>query len=364
LVYNDKTYPPKLVLSIANRYANGTELDPNAFGGGKGTKAFQLLENEGFTIVEKVESNYYEIIMEYISVLKSGEIKAANSIKSLIAKNDFENNFKVIDRLFFDNKLKTIDSTNYADIIDFLKEQHKITSGKYNHFNIWSASKTSLKQRNQELIVRHDELNNKVGFPDNGNGLYKSFLGEKNLISFIKDRFENTSLSIKQYWLYAPGENARNWEEFFKDGIIGLGWDEIGDLKEYDTRDEIKSALDNAYGGKGSKKNDVSANDDFLNKINIGDVIIAKKGRGELLGYGVVTSNYEYDNNRSEYQKVRQVDWKLKGNWKVDFSLVLKTLTDITKYSSDDADYNTYYEKLLGIMGKNNKTEKIKLLMT
>ena len=160
-----------------------------------------------------------------------------------------------------------------------------------------------------------------------------------------------------QYWLYAPGENARNWEEFYENKIMGLGWDEIGDLKQYHRRDDIKKALVNAYGGKGSKKNDVSANDDFLNKINIGDIIIAKKGRGELLGYGIVTSNYEYDKNRSEYQKIRQVDWKLKGNWKVDFSLVLKTLTDITKYSSDHADYDTYYERLLGIMGQDSKTE-------
>jgi 5-methylcytosine-specific restriction protein B len=358
LVYNNKTYPPKLVISIANRYANGTELDPNDFGGGKGTKAFQLFKNEGFKIVEKAEFNHYEIIMEYIFVLKSGKIKAANSIKSLITKNDFENNLKVIDRIFFDNKLKIIDSTNYADTIDFLKEQHKITSGKYNDFNIWSASKTHLKQRNQELIVRHDELNNKVGFPDNGNGLYKSFLGEKNFISFIKNRFENTSLSIKQYWLYAPGENARNWEEFYKDGIIGLGWDEIGDLNQYTSRNQIKEALVDAYGGDGSKKNDVSANDDFLNKINIGDIIIAKKGRGELLGYGVVTSNYEFDNKRTEYKNVRQVDWQLNGNWKVDFSLVLKTLTDITKYSSDHPDYSTYYERLLDIMGQNIKIEK------
>ena len=27
LVYNDKRYPPKLVISIANRFANGEELD-------------------------------------------------------------------------------------------------------------------------------------------------------------------------------------------------------------------------------------------------------------------------------------------------------------------------------------------------
>jgi 5-methylcytosine-specific restriction protein B len=113
-----------------------------------------------------------------------------------------------------------------------------------------------------------------------------------------------------------------------------------------------------AYRGKGSKKNDVSANDDFLNKIMIGDVIIAKKGRGELLGYGIVKSDYFFDKKRENYQKTRKVDWKLTGNWKVDFSLVLKTLTDITKYKSDHPDYSKYYERLLGIMGQNNKIEK------
>jgi Cdc6-like AAA superfamily ATPase len=163
----------------------------------------------------------------------------------------------------------------------------------------------------------------------------------------------------KQYWLYAPGENAYLWDEFYEGGILGLGWDEIGDLSQYKSRDEIKKALVDGYGGTGSKKNDVSANDDFLNKIKIGDVIIAKKGRGELLGYGVVTSDYIFDKNRKNYQKTRQIDWKIKGNWNVDFSLVLKTLTDITKYSSEDTEYDTYYEKLMGIMGvghpKNSK---------
>lgn len=155
----------------------------------------------------------------------------------------------------------------------------------------------------------------------------------------------------KHYWLYSPGENAHLWDEFYQNGIMGLGWDEIGDLSKFQNRDEIKKALVDTYGGTGSKKNNVSANDDFLNKINVGDVVIAKKGRGELLGYGIVTSDYIYDKNRKNYQKTRQIDWKLKGNWKVDFNLVLKSLTDITKYSSDHPDYKTYYERLLGLMG-------------
>jgi DNA polymerase III delta prime subunit len=163
------------------------------------------------------------------------------------------------------------------------------------------------------------------------------------------DKMKNT-----QYWLYSPGEDAHKWEEFYNDGIMGLGWDKIGDLKQYNTRDEIKNALLNSYGGKGSKKNDTLANDDFLNKINIGDVVFVKKGRDELLGYGVVSSNYEYDKNRAEYQKVRQIEWKRKGSWPVNFSLVLKTLTDITKYYSDETKTMTYYDELFNII--NQKT--------
>ena len=165
--------------------------------------------------------------------------------------------------------------------------------------------------------------------------------------------------TTKLYWLYAPGENASKWDEFYNKGIVALGWDEIGDLGQYDKRSKIKEALVNAYGGEGSKKNDVSANDDFVNKLNIGDVVIAKKGRGELLGYGIITSDYFFDENRVEDKSCRKIEWMLKGNWKVDFSLVLKTLTDITKYSSDDPDYKTYYEKLLGIMGQKNDNKNI-----
>ncbi|MBL6871366.1 MAG: AAA family ATPase [Flavobacteriales bacterium] len=53
IINNGKQYPPKLIISIANRYANGVELDPNKFEGGKGTPAFKLLESCNFELVEK-----------------------------------------------------------------------------------------------------------------------------------------------------------------------------------------------------------------------------------------------------------------------------------------------------------------------
>ena len=53
LIYNGKRYPPKLVVSLASKYANGKELDRSTFDGGEGTPAFALLRKEGFFVERK-----------------------------------------------------------------------------------------------------------------------------------------------------------------------------------------------------------------------------------------------------------------------------------------------------------------------
>jgi hypothetical protein len=153
-----------------------------------------------------------------------------------------------------------------------------------------------------------------------------------------------------QYWLYAPGRNAEHWDAFYNEGIAAIGWDALGDLSTYDTKEKIYDALKNAYGGEGNKNNNVTANYEFANSMKIGDVVIAKKGRSKLLGYGIVTSDYFYDEQRDSYTSCRTVAWKLNGEWQSEHSLVLKTLTDITKYDSEYDGYNKYYEYLMGLM--------------
>lgn len=165
-----------------------------------------------------------------------------------------------------------------------------------------------------------------------------------------------------QYWLYAPGENARLWDEFHDKGIMGLGWEKLGDLRQYETKDDLRLKLLNEYGGDGSKKNDVGALYDFLNTMTMGDIIIVKRGVSEILGYGVVSSEYEYDPTRSEYYNIRRVDWKKKGNWPLDFRLVLKTLTDITDYPSDHPDFKHYRDRLMTLMDENPNHQAVKMI--
>lgn len=51
LEYDNRLYPPKYVVSLANKYANGKELDHVEFGGGSETNDF--LKSLGFNIVDK-----------------------------------------------------------------------------------------------------------------------------------------------------------------------------------------------------------------------------------------------------------------------------------------------------------------------
>jgi 5-methylcytosine-specific restriction protein B len=53
VIYNGKNYPPKLIVSIANLFANGEILDRNSFNGGPDTPCFKLLEANDFEIVSK-----------------------------------------------------------------------------------------------------------------------------------------------------------------------------------------------------------------------------------------------------------------------------------------------------------------------
>jgi hypothetical protein len=189
-----------------------------------------------------------------------------------------------------------------------------------------------------------------------GNSIFSNFKAGNQGTNFSSTEEEYNTLlnwhesANRKYWLYAPGRNAEHWDTFYKDGIIAIGWDALGDLKQYETKEAIFEALKNNYGGDGDKKNNVTANYEFANTIKIGDVIIAKKGRRELLGYGEVASDYYHDTNRSDYKSCIKIDWKLKGNWQYPRPLVLKTLTDITQYDSEEEDYDKHYDHLLGIM--------------
>jgi 5-methylcytosine-specific restriction enzyme B len=74
LDYNGKNYPPKLVVSYANLFANGEELDRNSFKGGLDTDCFKLLEKNGFMIDKKVKS-FFDSIFIFVKQAQTNDLK-------------------------------------------------------------------------------------------------------------------------------------------------------------------------------------------------------------------------------------------------------------------------------------------------
>ena len=167
----------------------------------------------------------------------------------------------------------------------------------------------------------------------------------------VEARRENKGAAIADegvetihYWLYSPGDGASCWDEFYDAGIMGIGWDEIGDLSAFNGKSEMKQAMKDKINPAKSYKNDAHATWQFVNEMKPGDIVFAKKGMHQIIGRGVVESDYEFDSSRSRYKNIRAVKWTDKGEWAHPGQAVMKTLTDITAYTDYVTKLNALFQ--------------------
>lgn len=145
------------------------------------------------------------------------------------------------------------------------------------------------------------------------------------------------------YWIYAPGDDARMWKEFYKEGIMGLGWDSLGELKQYQTREEIEKEIAKQRNDSKKPTNDSKTVWDFYKNINLGDVVYVKAGLKKIIGCGIVTGEYYFDSKASEYKHRRKVNWTNHGLWYLHKKIPVKTLTNYNKAT----DIIVYINKLI-----------------
>jgi hypothetical protein len=146
--------------------------------------------------------------------------------------------------------------------------------------------------------------------------------------AWLQERFGDVRI-----WLIAPGQGARAWPEFQeirdRGDRLGCGSETC---QQYESRDEVFDALKTS--DRDNPIMSALACWQFGHEIRPGDFVIAKQGRSVLLGYGVVTSEYRFDDSRAEFQHVLDVDWKREGHWPLeeDQRVSIKTVTDMTPY--------------------------------
>ena len=146
-----------------------------------------------------------------------------------------------------------------------------------------------------------------------------------------KKQIESLEQRGVHYWIYSPGPNASYFDEFYNKSIMAIGWDEIGNASNL-SRSDITNMMKDINGDDKSYTNDSLCVYQFVNEMMIGDVIFAKKGMHEIIARGVVKSDYVFDATRMNYKHTRKVEWTHKGSWNHSEQIVMKALTDITKY--------------------------------
>lgn len=142
-----------------------------------------------------------------------------------------------------------------------------------------------------------------------------------------------------QHWLYTPGEGAARWEEFRTAGIMALNWDRVGDLASFPDKESLLDALYTHYGDWGGRPRKAADSVwDYIHAMKPGDIVYVRRSFNEIVGRGVVRSDYRYDEDRSSFRAVRDVEWTHVGSWPLEQRigrLMLQRLTENTKYTPD-----------------------------
>lgn len=328
-------------------------------------------------------SDVSEIEFMFSQLKKNEEWKAydrqnGNGIPSAILRKHYKNyleqeEMKLTNLSVKDLRQKLI--TKYQTKIEINDNPQNYTAFVYRKKNIAEIHYIEKFKDEFKIVLNYEKLNDAYKasverVPDSWgwtlNGIFRinSVDSYKTAIEMI-DYILNNNIK-KKCWLYAAGERSSKWEEFYNDGIMALGWDYLGDYRQYNTQDDLASKIQQHRGDSKYPMNVCKAIWEFADVMNIGDVIYVKQGlEPVLLGRGIVVSDYIYDSNRQEYKNIRKVNWTHKGQFKVDFADLeirqwnQKTLTDVSENK-----YGDFCKKIESIFKDKNETklEKNKMI--
>ena len=143
----------------------------------------------------------------------------------------------------------------------------------------------------------------------------------------------------KVAWLLRPlPHKNKRLDEFKKESIIAIGWPKTGDLSGK-KKDEIKIILSKGeYKYESLKLGNVVSNlDIFVNKMEIGDLILIPDG--DNIYFARITGEYYFDetkaNDEEGYPHQRKIEWSANEISREDLSMKLRSSLKVHRTTSD-----------------------------
>ena len=109
-----------------------------------------------------------------------------------------------------------------------------------------------------------------------------------------------------------PGQDARFWDDCRREGYICVGWDDVGDLSAFESKEAFLARFEEAHPHDGRltlakrKGNELWK----LRELEPGDLVVANQGTGRVLAVGeVVEPGYRWADERTEGRHTVAVKW-------------------------------------------------------
>ena len=109
----------------------------------------------------------------------------------------------------------------------------------------------------------------------------------------------------------SPGPDGKYWDDCRAGGYVCIGWDDVPNLTDFESKDEFKARFREVYPSYGAAKLSAKVNEVWtLRELEPGDLVVANKGASRVLALGtVVDPGYEWRPDREEFKHTVRVDW-------------------------------------------------------
>ena len=189
--------------------------------------------------------------------------------------------------LFYPEKLMPIYSI--ADIRLFLTKLHVDR-------NIWRGIKDDSVQLNRLLKETVDKID---------------YFNDWDPIKITNFLYYTWKKGKHRYVKVSAGKDPNLWDECRENNYVSIGWNKIGDLRNYPDYQDFKEAFKKIYYTDNPTKSGEKANEVWLfYSLELGDKVIVNRGTSRIFAVGTVTEKaYEYNESLKVYKHIVHVDW-------------------------------------------------------